>query len=471
MKRDGEYLAVKTKGGGSPQGKPRVYFCCHPGDFETYFDKVCEDILSLTDAAVYYTPDMTAKLPEQYKETDLGRMNLFVVPVTFRLLNEDNRAMREDIAFAKKEHIAILPLMGESGLKVLYEQERNFGKRQYLNPFDRDESAVGYREKLKKFLESVLIGGETAEKIRNAFDAYIFLSYRKKDRHHANRLMNRIHSDDRFRNIAIWYDEFLTPGENFETNIQKALDKSKLVTLLVTPNLVNETNYVQQKEYPAARKSGKPVLPAQMEPTDRGVLEKQYEEIAPCVDVDDSSFQERFAKELQKASVTACRESPERTYYIGLAYLDGVDVEVNAEKGLGLLRASASAGCPAAMGKLRDMYSDGDRVPLDYRTAAAYAEQLAKYCEKQYGEESKETLSAFSRLAVIYSDLGEYGKAEELDEKVYALRKKVLGEEHPDTLKALNNLAITYGDLGEYGKAKELKEKVYALRKKVLGEE
>lgn len=74
--------------------------------------------------------------------------------------------------------------------------------------------------------------------------------------------MRLIHENDFCRNIAIWYDEYLTPGENFNNAIAKALQKSELFTLVVTPNLVNEPNYVMEHEYPAARDSGKPILPA-----------------------------------------------------------------------------------------------------------------------------------------------------------------------------------------------------------------
>ena len=46
-----------------PQGKPRVFFTCHPEDFDKYFDKICEDIFKTQDCAIYYTKDMTAISP------------------------------------------------------------------------------------------------------------------------------------------------------------------------------------------------------------------------------------------------------------------------------------------------------------------------------------------------------------------------------------------------------------------------
>ena len=70
----------------SPHGKQRVYFTCHPDDFETYFQKVCDDIFRSHDPAIYYTPDMTATFDEINKDADIGRSNLFVIPVTYQLL-------------------------------------------------------------------------------------------------------------------------------------------------------------------------------------------------------------------------------------------------------------------------------------------------------------------------------------------------------------------------------------------------
>ena len=81
-----QQLLYKTKSGGSPQDKPRVYFTCHPDDFDRTFPKVCEDIFKTHDCVIYYTANMTELLPEDTREFDLERMNMFVVPVTFRLM-------------------------------------------------------------------------------------------------------------------------------------------------------------------------------------------------------------------------------------------------------------------------------------------------------------------------------------------------------------------------------------------------
>lgn len=94
------HFLIKTKGNASPKGKPRVYFTCHTEDFDKYFNKVCRDIFKTHSCAIYYTEDMTEQIPEEDKATDLGQMNLFVIPVTFKLLTKKNRAIDSDLAYA-----------------------------------------------------------------------------------------------------------------------------------------------------------------------------------------------------------------------------------------------------------------------------------------------------------------------------------------------------------------------------------
>ena len=446
-------------------------------------------------------------------------MNLFVVPVTFRLLSKPNRAMDDDLAYAKKEHISILPFMMESGIDEFYSRPDKFGELQYINPYSHDLTEISYEEKLKKYLESVLISEETAKRVRAAFDAYIFLSYRKKDRRYANELMRLIHAKPEFRDIAIWYDEFLTPGESFNENIRRMMKESKLFTLLVTPNLLEKPdgkpNYVMEHEYPDARDAGMDILPAEMKETDKDALQADYAGIPECADpYDDESFCERLVQTLGKIARAENNDDPEHNYLIGLAYLDGIDVEMDNERGLSLIIKAADTELPEAMQKLFEMYINGTGVRLIYRKAAVWAEKLAGYYTCMYGEEHSETLSALHNLAVAYEHLGELGKAAEHAEKAYILYSKIfgekhpdtltslrllisigiemgynkpqltllakkgytlcsqiLGEEHPDTLASLDRLAIAFGEQGDYKKELELEEKAYTLCSRILGEE
>ena len=461
-------LNYKIRGSGSPQGKPRVYFCCHLDDFDRYFEEISEDILSRQTCAVWYRGDFSAFDDEL--ENDLKQMQLFVIPVTAKFLTAVNDAFDIEFRIAIENHIPVLPLMQEPGLEQLFNLK--CGNLQFLNKYSNDMTEISYDEKLKKYLESVLIGNELAEKIRAAFDAYVFLSYRKKDRKYAQELMKLIHKNKFCRDIAIWYDEFLTPGENFNDSIKEALLKSDLFVLTVTPNLVNELNYIVTTEYPMAKAENKPVFPVELVPTDKDELFSKFDGISAPTDAhDDGIFTDALLENIKKLAIKENNSSPEHNFFIGLAYLNGIDVEVDRERAVKLITYAAENGLEEAMVKLYDMYKNGDGVKLDYEKSVYWAEKLYEYRRINYGEEHPDTLASLNNLAFAYGNAGNYEKQLGLNEKCYEVCKKVLGEEHPGTLSSMNNLASTYGNAGNYQKELEINEKCYELRKKVLGEE
>ena len=251
-------LKYKTRGNTSPQEKPRVYFCCHPDDFGRSFESISNEILASQNCSVWYADPVDTPRDADLLD-DLSRMQLFVIPITYRLLHTKNHAIDVEFRFAAERNIPILPLMQKSGLESVF--NRKCGNIQYLDPNAIDITAIPYEKKINAFLSSVLVGDELAEKIRNAFDAYIFLSYRKKERKYAQELMRLIHQNEFCRDIAIWYDEFLTPRGNFNDVIRQGLDNSNLFVMTVTPSLVEDKNYVMTTEYPMAMEAGKKIIP------------------------------------------------------------------------------------------------------------------------------------------------------------------------------------------------------------------
>ena len=434
---------VRTKGGATPQDKPRVYFTCHPDDFEKYFDKICEDVFKTHDCAIYYTEDMTETLDDTNITVDLAKMNLYLVPVTFRLMSEDNRAMRVDIAYAKEKNIPILPFMMESGIDEIYYLSDNFGQRQYISPFSSDLTAISYDHKLAKYLNSVLIGDQTANRVRGAFDAYIFLSYRKKDRAYANELMKAIHNIPGCRDIAVWYDEFLAPGESFVENIEKAMEKSELFTLLVTPNLLEDGNFVITDEYPMARRANMDILPTEMVETDYNELSLKFNGIPNPVKSNDECFSQKIISTVKKISVIENDDDPSHNFLIGLAYLNGIDVEVNMEFGLSLITSAAECSLPEAMEKLYYMYRDGNGVSFNYWEALKWIERLVE-CIKPDSVDNKDYLISIKReLAYTYDKVGYYQEANMVWKELYNLCVDFYGERDINTFEVWCNLAYS----------------------------
>jgi len=404
-----EYI---TRGNSIPYGKAKVFLSCHQGDVLKATEGIVQDILKVTDCAIYYTKDMTDIISEEEYENDIKSMNLVVVPVTRKLLLSKNRTLTSDVPYALQEHIPILPIITEPGLEGLYSKIDIFCKLQFLDAFAKDSTQIAYTEKLKKYLDSVLSSNEEANRIRNEFDAYIFLSYRKKDRQQANELMKIIHSNPMCRDISIWYDEFLIPGENFNENISVALKKSDLFTMLITPNIINEDNYVQRVEYPAAINEEKNILPVQMLPTDIDILKELFEGIPDCVDVhDEAAFKARIIEAFSKYSLRANDDNPEHNYLIGLAYLGGIDVEVDRTLGAKLITLAADDNNLEAMQRLRNMYHTGVGVDINLNEAVKWSEKIVNYHQNVFGDEDLKTITEKNNLAILYIEAGEYQKA------------------------------------------------------------
>jgi len=403
-------LKYKTRENTSPQGKPRVYFCCHPEDFSKYFETVANEVLEKQNCTIWYVDEDTSRDDEFFG--DLKQMQLFVMPVTTNLLCSPNVALYSEFKFAVENHIPVLPLMQENGLEKLFNEK--CGDLQFLDKHNVDSTAIGYDEKLQKYLETVLIGDELAEKIRAAFDAYVFLSYRKKDRRYAQELMRLIHKNEFCRDIAIWYDEFLTPGENFNDSIKKALQKSGLFVLTVTPNLINEQNYIMTTEYPMARQEGKPVLPAELVPTDRGILSEKYADIPdPTNAYNDVELSEALLDSIKRMNIKENDISPEHNFFIGLAYLGGVDVEVDYERAIDLIGKAADSGLLEAIKKLVTIYHKGIGVKKDVLTAIKW--QLKALSSLSLKNE--ENYADVILLGELYQEVGNYKEAK----KLYAL--------------------------------------------------
>ncbi len=391
-------LNAHTRGQSESRGKPRVFLTCHPKDACTALPLICEDILRHANCAVWHDEESESPYDPQELYACLDEMQLVVFAVTSRFLYTDHRAKDVELKYALEKHIPVLPILLESGLASEFNRVTNT-KIQVVTRHISDPTATPYDDVLDLYLKSVLVGDELAEQVRNAFDAYVFLSYRKKDRRHAQRLMHLIHENRQFRDIAIWYDEFLVPGENYNDAIRDAFEKSGLFALAVTPNLLEPGNYVMKVEFPLARdrkkeKGDLEIVPVELYETERGdqrtdrkQLEDVYHDIPPVQD--EHMLAEMYAALLQALERIAKKEndgSARHRFFIGLAYLCGIDVEINQERALELIRSAAEdkQPCYDATEKLVDMYLTGDGVARDEGMAVYWQKKLCEQYRSAY---------------------------------------------------------------------------------------
>lgn len=473
-------LSFKTKGNARPNNKPRVFFTCHPEDFKCSFEKICKDVFASHDCTIYYTKDMTTIIPEENRETDLEQMNLFVIPVTFRLLTQPNRAMDSDFYFAKERHIPVLPIMMEAGIDNLYGQK--FGPLQYLYPYSGDLTEIPYEEKLYKYLECVLISDELAQRVRYSFDTYAFLSYRKKDRKYANELLKLIHSQPECRTIAIWFDEFLVPGESFEDNIKQMLSRSKLFLLVVTPHIfekiidengVVQDNYVVRYELPAALKNkeekGIDIFAVEMEETDRASLLKIH--IEDCVyQYNKDNFRGSLVSRMSKIVKNCKSTNAERIYLMGIAYLNGVGVERNYDLAIEMLTEAASLEWLDAMNLLGMLYQMDSSKKQDLKKSLFWLKKCVDALQAKNNAPDRKTLIVLNNLAEVYCKDGQYSKAINIQRHVCDIMNDLLGHDNRESLTALYNLSRALRQDGKINQSLSVGIKAYEMMRRHLGE-
>lgn len=453
-----------------------VYFTCHPDDFDTYFETITGSVLgNRGDITIWYREDMCNGF-QSNEEMDelLSQMQLFVFPVTNRLLTDKSIAMDIEYVYAVKKQIPVLPIVEESGIDKPF--RRKFHNRHYISPKSEEPSLKSYEEQLEDHLTRVLFRDEMRERICNAFDAYIFMSYRKKDRKYALELMQQIHNISRYRDFGIWYDEYLIPGEDYNRNIKQMIKICDLFTLVVTPNLINERNYVLKKEYPLARRLKKPIVLVEKVETDKKALKKKCKRMPDAVKGAGRGLVLRpaFMKKYREMEIKKSVDSPEHMYLIGCAYLNGIDVEINSARAVELITKAAEMGFPEAVGKLADMYLEGQGVEQDYDMFIQWSEKKLEYVRK--GANTKFYLNVLFEYGTKLQSIHKYDKAKVVlsefdvmcDEYTRETKSREFNEASAIVNDFLSDLAMKENN---YMTAKAHCEKALAIRKKLTEDE
>lgn len=499
-------LQYKTRGMSVPKGKPKVYFSSHPEDFDEALPLITEDLLNHANCAVFYDEEIGSAGPADEEVEDiLKEMQLVVFAVSSKFIHEKNRAKDTELPLALKNHIPVLPIMLENGLG--YEFSNNCAKIQVVPKYGNDPTAIPYDEVLQTFLDSVLVGDDLAEQVRDAFDAYVFLSYRKKDRKHAQRLMRLIHENKQFRDIAIWYDEFLVPGESFNEAIKDAFNKSSLFAMAVTPHLEEEGNYVMRVEYPMARNRKSKnddfeIVPVEMYESEdgkegedwridqshlKGQKDFEYQEISDLQD--EHRLQEMnksFLDALERIAKKENDGSSRHRFFIGLAYLNGIDVEINQEQALELLQGAAEdpSPCMEATAKLADMYLNGEGVERDSAKAIFWQRKLASQYKAAYNENHDPDehkgygtayFKALGKLSDMYRDSGAVQSAVDTAKEALAFCEELeqevgIREQRRDKALILNRLGSLYRERGDLDLALDCYQKAGKIYEKLAAE-
>lgn len=393
-------LQYKTRDDSSPNGKPWVFFCAAPADIAVTLPRISEEIFEFCNCAIWYDNADAPAATDRELEEAISQCAMAILPVVPGLLDPAGVVQSRLMSILRRHPMALLPILEDPNLLTAF--NRCFENIQLLRRHDPDATALPYPDRLKRFLETSLLGNDLAEQVKQAFRDTVFLSYRTHDRAMILQLLQKVHADPRCRRTGIWYDQFLIPGEDFNNGIAQAILDSDLFLLALTHNMVGSESYVTQKEYPLAQETGKEILPVLLEDVDPGQTSRRFPKMPEPADI------HRAIQALGDRSDKAgsSQDSPEQDYLLAMAYLHGLHAERSVSIALELLESSAEGGyAPAALrlANIRQQEQTGEGCRLwQIRWLRKYAELTEKDYRADPSEATvKSYADALDRLSEI----------------------------------------------------------------------
>ncbi len=359
-----ERLLYKTPQNTSPNGKNRLFLCAHNDEIDVFLNELSKIVFpKFPNSAIWYYGMKAAPSDggaEMFFE-NLSQMSVFIVAVTQKFLDDKCGYHRAAYEFARERNIPTLVLLKSKSLEAGF--NKVYANRHCICLEDED-----CEKKALRFLSLLLVGKRLLSRIKRSFDTYLFLSYRKADREYARGLIERIQAS--FERVSVWYDDYLTAGENFNSEIRAALKNCDIMLMAVTPTLLLKPNYVWKKEYPLATETyHKQIIPFELSPTDKSQLPEGFPEVIELSRLSDDELKSLLSESFDRYEHKTRLSTDERDYLLGLAYLLGITAGRNTAKGLELIRHSAELGNYEAMNRLYLSYRFGDSVESDPETA------------------------------------------------------------------------------------------------------
>ena len=392
-----------------PRGakRDRIYIACHPGQ-RALARAVAEDLLPLLTCEICVPKGPELPADEDELRLFLREMSLVVFVVTGDFLCLENEARDAVLRIAASESARMLMVQMESGIESDF--NRICGTYHLLN-----RAGENYAAELAAFVANHvdihrLIGfnDERLDIRREVFKHSCFISYRKKDRGQMLRLVEEIRRYPGLLDVALWYDDSLVPGEDYNDQIAEGLSRADCVAFVVTPAFLEEGNYVLEREYPQAVREGKPLIPVIMEPVDESELHERCPQLGTCIAWDArEGLGDVLARATGKQDVM---RAPSAAVKAELArdYRDGVRTERNFGLAYRLYAEAAEEGDPWAMARLADDYHTGINVMPDEAKARYWLEKAVAALEELMNKtpaQAPEAVSIGQTLAKLSEEL------------------------------------------------------------------
>ncbi len=445
-------LTYHTKANSSTLGKKHIYLSGHPEDLTQHWGYICSLIFETCNCVVSH---LDVKLLPNLQITKdelqflLKNANGVFVVITQRYLKESSISSQTELPYLIDQHIPFLPLFLEPNLENTFTQR--FQARHGISTASVDSTGIPFQHKIRTFLTNALGTAEENEQIHSAFQHRIFLSYRKKDRLRANAMIRQLHDDPRLDNTAIWFDEFLDPGTDFNEAIVQKIRDAELVLFVVTDSWLEKDNYIERIEYKETIQMGKPFFAVKFGHIDNGLLEKQYPGISTRF-IPFSALLKKVGNALRLPRSIEI-DSAHDLYLLSLAYIRGYYVAINRDKGRRLLEAAARKKDLDAINTLAEYLNTGFFGTADSETALKlYSESLSIHKRMLSRSADDEQISALFRcwdqIIKLYHSMGDEQSYIEETQKRLSFMEDYLHKRPSFQLAVL--LVALYSDYGDH---------------------
>ena len=247
----------------------RVHISAHPADRYLYLEAVLRVLETIDGCSVSYTDAPSDTRQDLPKDADT-----LVVLATERYFTWQNSGYESECLAAKSRGIRIIPVMLQGHIVDLVNMRCS--KTQYIDASENFDFAL---DALRAHLLNPV------PRVVDESLPSVFISYRRQEKEALKALLAVLEKAPNYSSFNLWYDEIIAPGDNYSYSIMKALEKSDLFILLVTPSILEGYNYVMRAESPTAKKQGKKIVAVEAIKTDRVLLNEKYPDLPKCISI------------------------------------------------------------------------------------------------------------------------------------------------------------------------------------------
>ena len=250
--------------------KRKIFISAHPADRYEYLQALVDAVNETGSCEAVYNPIPNDKGPFLPEDADT-----LVIIASLKYFVWANSGYASEYFDAVRKGINIIPFLIESAQNVIDLVNMRCGKLQYIDA----TQGIGFA------LDTLRAHLTAEDRTVDESLPSVFISYRRADRELLHTLVESLKESPVYEHVNVWYDEVIAPGENYSSSILYQLKNCNLFILLVTPNILEPSNYVWRVEYKTAKEMRKRIFAIEGQKTDKQALAQMYGNLGHMADL------------------------------------------------------------------------------------------------------------------------------------------------------------------------------------------